>query len=341
MQTIRNEQADSFVATPPGDLRAFLIQGSEEGLVAARSRALVKALEAQAGADASIVRIDGDRLALDPDAYVSDLYSASLFGGARIIVIRIGGRDVAGPVGPILKSPSDDAFLIVEAANLKKERDAALRDLFGAAKRTALVECRPDDRISLGQLIEELARQHDIDVTAEARAALLDLLGTERLSNRNELEKLFLYALDATKISAEDVAAVVTGQDQSPLEAVLDKLLSGDSKAAGEALSGFYGEFSDLQAFPFKLVSRLMLLMRLSQEMSQGQSFQQAMRDSGAWVPSALIPTVQRQAERWRPATLRRLAPTLFRFLARSRQQNRLSAILLERLLWNLTSSAR
>jgi DNA polymerase III subunit delta len=341
MQTISNDHADSFVAKPPQQFRAFLIRGQDEGLVSERSRTLAKALAEFAGADAEIVRIEGDRLSLEPDAYVSVLYGASLFGGARIVVVQIGGRDVLRALEPAVRSPSPDAFLIVEAADLRKDRDVALRDLFGAAKLTALIECKSDDKVSIGRLIEEQARQHNVDVSAEARAALIDLLGPDRLSNRNELEKLFLYGLNAPKISLTDVEAIVTGQDQSPLEDALEILLSGDSKVVQETLASFHGQFSDLQAFPFKLVLRLVQLMKLSEAMSQGQSFQQAMRDTGVWVSGPMIPTLQRQAERWRPATLRRLVPALFRFLARMRQQNRLSGILLERFLWNLTSSTR
>lgn len=341
MQTIKNDQADQYVRSPPLDIKAFLVQGPDEGLVSERSRSLIKTLTERAGADTSVIRIDGDRLAVDPDAYVSDLYGSSLFGGSRILVIRAGGRDIAGPLGALLKAPSDDAAVIVEAANLRKDRDASLRALFALGRQTAALDCYPDDRASLGRLIEDEARQRNLDVTAEARAALLDLLGPDRLSNRHELEKLFLYALNDSKIGIGDVDAIVAGQDQSPLDEVLDTLLAGDAKSVGETLSAFAADASDSQGFAFRLVYRLTMLLSLSEEMSRGQSFQQALRDVGARVPYSSMAALQKQAERWRPAALRRLLPALFRYLARSRQQNKMSSILLERFLWNLTASSR
>ncbi len=341
MQTIKNDQADQYVRSPPLDIKAFLVQGPDEGLVSERSRYLIKTLTERAGPDASVIRIDGDRLAVDPDAYVSDLYGASLFGGARILVIRAGGREIAAALAPLLQSPTDDATFIVEAANLKKDRDASLRAAFALGKQTAALDCQPDDRASLGRLIEDEARGRNLAVSAEARAALLDMLGQDRLSNRHELEKLFLYALNDSNVGIADVEAIVAGQDQSPLDEVLDTLLAGDAKSVGETLSAFSADATDSQGFAFRLVYRLTMLIGISEEMSQGHSFQQALRDSGARVPYSSMPALQKQAERWRPAALRRLLPTLFRYLARSRQQGKMSAILLERFLWNLTTSSR
>lgn len=341
MLTIKNDQADAFVRSPPADIRAFLVHGSDEGLVAERSRFLIAVVKGRAGDDASVLRIEGDKLAADPDAYVSDLYGASLFGGVRILAIRVGLRDLVGALEPILKAPADDAYLILEAPNLRKDREGPLRAVFATARQTAAIDCQPDDRASLNRLIEDEARQRQFEVTAEARTALLDLLGPDRLANRLELEKLFLYALKESRIGVEDVEAVVAGQDDAPLEEVLDVLLLGEAKAVGEVLSAFSADPSDLQGFAFRLVYRLVLLLGLSEQMSRGEPFGQALRNLGAWVPQKSQAAVQRQAERWRPAALRRLLPILYRYLARSRQQSRLSGVLLERFLWNLTTSAR
>ena len=341
MLTIKNDQADAFVRAPPADVRAFLVQGPDEGLVSERARFLISAVKARAGADASVIRIEGDKLAADPDAYVSDLYGASLFGGARILTVRAGGRDIAGALEPVLKAPADDAYLIVEAANLRKDREGPLRAAFATGRQTVAIDCYPDDRASLGRLIEDEARQRGAEVTAEARAALLDMLGPDRLANRLELEKLFLYGLSANRIGLEDVEAIVAGQDDVTLEEVLDVLLSGEPKTVAETLNAFSADASDLQGFAFRLVTRLLILLGLAEAMAQGEPFAQALRDLGAWVPSKSQPALQRQAQRWRPAALRRLVPILFRYLARSRQQGKLAGVLLERFLWNLTTSAR
>jgi DNA polymerase III subunit delta len=341
MPIVKNETADSFVAAPPADMRAFLLHGTDDSLAFERSRALEKALRTREGAETTIVRIEGDKLISDPDSYTSDLYGGSLFGGARILAIHAGGRDLGPALEPLVKNPAPDLYVVVEAANLKKDRDVLLRDLFGSARHAAAIECKPEDRASLGRLIEEEARCHDADVTAEARAALMDLLGPDRLVNRHELEKLFLYKLDAEKIGVEDVEAIVAGHDRSPLDEILDKLLAGEAKSLDEALASFSGDSPDLQSFPFRMVWRLLLLVGVAEEMSRGQSFQQALRDIGARVPYSSLPALQKQAESWRPTALRRLIPALVKYLARSRQYSRMSAILLERFLWNLTASSR
>ena len=337
MLTIKNDQADVFVRSPPLDIRAFLLLGEDEGLVSERSQQLTKTLAERAGADAAVTRIDGDRIAADPDAYVSDLYGVSLFGGTRILVIRQGGRDITGALAPLLGSPSDDVFLIIEAANLRKDRDAALRAAFGAAKQTAIIVGAPEDRASHSRLIEDEARARNVEVSEEARAALLDLLGPDRLINRHELEKLFLYTMGAARVGDEDVKAIVAGQDPSELDQALDRLLSGEAKSLGDVAANP----NDLADKHYQLVRRLMIVMSVAEEMARSQSFPQALRKSGARVPYDMQAALQKHAARFNGGGLRRLTPALFRFLVRSRQHTRLSGILLERFLWNISTSAR
>jgi DNA polymerase-3 subunit delta len=170
---------------------------------------------------------------------------------------------------------------------------------------------------------------------------LAALLGPDRLVNRNELEKLFLYALGQQSIGLEDLQAVVAGTEKSPLDALLDDALSGKLKSPADAIAHFVGDPADLQSFPYRLVSQWLALLILGEDMEQGQSFQQALREVQWRVKSTPVASLQNQAQRWRPQAVKRLLPIVVKLLARSRQHSKLSGILMERFFWNVISQAR
>jgi DNA polymerase-3 subunit delta len=166
-------------------------------------------------------------------------------------------------------------------------------------------------------------------------------LGPDRLTNRNELEKLFLYALGKETIGLEDLQAVVAGTEKSPLDELLDDALSGKLKSPRDALANFVGDPDDLQSFPYRLVTQLLALLILGADIEQGQSFSQALREVQWRVKSTPIASLQNQSQRWRPAAVKRLMPIVVKLLARSRQQSKLSGILMERFFWNVITQAR
>lgn len=339
MSAVRSEQAEAFLRAPPREVRLFLLHGEAEGLVWERSRALAKVLCEREGADASVVRIDGDRLVADPDAYTSDLYGISLFGGVRVLSISAGKRDLTGALQPLAQQSSPDVIVVVEAGALKK--DSALLALFTLSRFAATIECAEDSPADVGRFVDEQARQAGIAISQEARDALSVLLGSDRLSNRHELEKLFLYALGKASIGIEDLVAVVAGTELSPLEELFDDALSGKLKTPRDALANFVGDPADLQSFPYRLVSQLLALLILGEDIAQGQNFQQALREVQWRVKSSPIASLQHQTQRWRPPAVKRLLPIVVKLLARSRQHSRLSGILMERFFWNVITQAR
>jgi DNA polymerase-3 subunit delta len=339
MPAIRPDQAEAFLRAPPRGVNMFLFHGEAEGLVWERSRALSKHLREREGADASLVKIDGDRLVSDPDAYTSDLYGISLFGGVRVLSISAGKRDLASALEPLTRQPSQDVIVIVEAGALKK--DSALLALFTLNRNAASIECSVDTPADVGRFVDEQARLAGMKISEEARDALAVLLGSDRLSNRNELEKLFLYALGKESIGLDDLQAVVAGTEKSPLDELLDDALSGKLKSPRDAIPHFVGDPADLQSFPYRLVTQLLALLIIGEDMAQGQSFQQAMREVQWRVKSTPFASLQNQAQRWRPQAVKRLLPVVVKLLARSRQHGKLSGILMERFFWNLITQAR
>jgi DNA polymerase-3 subunit delta len=70
-------------------------------------------------------------------------------------------------------------------------------------------------------------RAAGLTIAADARAALLPLLGGDRRASRNEVRKLALYARGKGEITVDDVLAAVADASGLVLDAVIDAAFAG------------------------------------------------------------------------------------------------------------------
>ena len=87
--------------------------------------------------------------------------------------------------------------------------------------------CYPDDEKDLPRLIDAEMQAAGLTIAPEARAALVPLLGGDRLASRSELQKLAMYAHGKERVEIEDVAAVVTDASALALDALVDATFAG------------------------------------------------------------------------------------------------------------------
>ena len=190
-----------------------------------------------------VVRFDGDVLAREPGMLTDEAYAISMFGGSRAIWIELGARDIAAALEPLFKEPPRDCTIVVEAGSLKK--GAALRSTFEKMAHGASIECYPDDRRSIGALIDAEARQAGLTVAPDVRDYLVAFLGSDRMTTRGEIAKLLLYAEGRNEITAADVEAIVSDAAPSALDDAVDAAFLGDYAAIEETASRFFSDGGD------------------------------------------------------------------------------------------------
>jgi DNA polymerase-3 subunit delta len=205
----------------------------------------------------------------------------------------------------------------------------------------ASVECYPDDRRSLGPLIEAEARAAGMTIAPEARDSLVALLGADRGVTRGELTKLTLYAQGKSRIELEDVEAIVADAAPSSLDATIDATLLGDMAGLEAGAQRFFADGGDVGHLVARLTQRVTLLHRLRLEMERGKAFEAALQGQpGRFSPVARA-ALGRQAERWTAASVGRRLPALAALAGRVRRTPRLAQAQALRALWALASGLR
>ena len=225
MVAVKSGNADAFLAKPDRLPDVVLIFGEDSGLVSERVRTLIGVSVDNPDDPFSLVRLDGDEIAADPARLLDEAQTIPLFGGRRVVWVRAGGRNFAPAVEAVLALPKSECRVVIEAGDLR--RNAPLRVVCERAKNAAALPCYPDTEKDLARLIDSELRTAGLAVKPDARAALIPLLGGDRLASRNELRKLALYALGRGEIDIDDVTAVVSDASALALDELVDTAFAG------------------------------------------------------------------------------------------------------------------
>ena len=225
MTAIKASEVDRYIARPDTGEPIVLVFGPDAGLVRERVDALVRSSVDDPNDPFALARIEGEDLAANPSRLVEEAHTVPLFGGRRAVLVRAGSRNISAAVETVIAAPSNECRIIIEAGNLNKS--APLRTLCEKAKVAAALPCYADGERDLARLIDEEMRSSDLTIAPDARAALMSLLGGDRLASRSEIRKLVLYARGQQRVELADVMAVTADASALALDGVIDAAFAG------------------------------------------------------------------------------------------------------------------
>lgn len=228
MAILKASEVDAFVARPDPARAIVLVFGPDAGAVSERVDAIVRASIDDVNDPFSLSRIEGDELGGDPRKLADAAQTIPLFGGRRAIFVRAGARNIAATVEPLTKLKLVDTRVVIEAGDLK--RNAPLRVLCERAANAVAVPCYADTDRDLGRLIDDEMRAAGLTISADARTALIPLLGGDRRASRNELRKLATYSAGSRSVDLDAVLAVVADASALALDEVIDAAFAGQAK---------------------------------------------------------------------------------------------------------------
>ncbi len=339
MNIVSSAAADGFIERLPKEIRFYLVHGHDEGLAHERVKAIIRNLIDAETDPLRLVRLEGDAVARDPGALADEAYAVSMFGGARAIWIDAQARDLLPALEPLFARPPTDCAIVVKAGQLRK--GTGLRAAFETSQNCAAIECYSDDANALEALIDAEARAAGLSIAPDAKAALVALTGADRQTTRGEIAKLMLYARGTSRITAEDVEAIVSDAAPSNLDEVVDLALLGDLPAVETSLTRFFHEGGEADHLMMRLVQRLLLLHRLRLEMDQGRPFEAACQALFVKLPASARRALAKEAERWTSESIAARLPAIRLASARVRADSRLAEVLATRALWTLASRSR
>lgn len=339
MTAIKAADIDRFIARPDPAQPIVLVYGPDAGLVRERVDALVKASVDDPADPFALARLEAEDLSANPSRLVEEAHTVPLFGGRRAVLVKAGARNIAAAVESVIKAPAPDCRVIIEAGDLRKS--APLRALCEKAKIAAVLPCYADSERDLARLIDDEMRAAGLQIAADARAALLSLLGGDRLASRNEIRKLALYAQGQPRIELADVLAVVADASALALDGVIDAAFAGrpadvDAEFAKARASG-----SSPAAIISAAIRQVASLHKMKLAVEAGDSVEWAMKRGAPPVHFTREKAVGEALRLWTPARLLRAMQQLAEASLDARRNAPLAEAIAQRNLLALAANVR
>jgi DNA polymerase-3 subunit delta len=233
MVMLKGGEVDRFINQPGDKYSVILVYGPDTGLVSERCQKLAHILLKDASDPFSMTRLDADETGFDAVRLADELYTIGLFGSAKLVRLRMGGKSQIAGFATFLEQRAANTLLI-EAGDLSAKstlRTAVERSVLGVA-----LPCYGDEQRDLPSLIDAVLKNSGQKISADAKASLAGMLGSDRLLSRQEIEKLALFALGKAQIEVADVEAIIADSSALLVDQIIDNLFLGEAGEADYAL---------------------------------------------------------------------------------------------------------
>ncbi|GGE06827.1 DNA polymerase III subunit delta [Aureimonas endophytica] len=231
-------EVEAFLSRPDTSFPVVLLYGPDSGLVAERAARVAALSGADLGDPFSAVTLSADEVEKDAGRLFDEARTVSMFGGRRLVRIRGAGggtyRALAGALAELGAQPPPEVTVVIEAGDLKPS--SPLRAAVEKARAAMALPCYPDEGRALDGMIDAEMQAASLKIGREAREALRERLGANRLASRGEVRKLALYCLGQTEVSLADVEAVVGDVSSETVDEAVDAAASGEVKRLPELL---------------------------------------------------------------------------------------------------------
>ncbi|MCX5494800.1 DNA polymerase III subunit delta [Kaistia dalseonensis] len=321
MVQIKPQDADRFLSRPNPDVRVVLIHGSDTGLVSERAAQFVKTVLGKGDDPFALVRLDSAEIAADPGRLADEANTIALFGGTRAIWVRLGGnRPIQAAVEAVLAAPPQDAWVVIEAGDLKK--GTGLRKVCENARGAAAIACYADNDMALDRLIDGEVQAAGLTIEPDARNLLRGLLGSDRLASRSEIAKLCLYARGERSIDIAAVRAIVGDAGASATDEAVDAMALGDVKELDVSFRRLVASGTAAFVIAAAALRHFQMLHRIAAAIDNGATSQAAIDGASGGLFFQRKAKLEQQVRLW---TLDRLTAALDR-LDRAILDSRLKA---------------
>src|SRR4051794_3334826 len=339
MVALRGRDIDAFLSKPDPGRPIILLYGPDAGLVRERADALVASAVDDPADPFSLVRMDGDELSAEPSRLVEEAMTIPMFGGRRAIRVRAGSRSFASGVDTLSEMPIKDCLIVIEAGELRPE--SPLRKACERAKTAVAIGCYPDGERDLAKLIDDELRLSNLQIAADARAALMALLGGDRQASRNELKKLTLYAHGQGEVTLDDVMAVVADASELKIDPIVDGAFAGKP----ELVEAEFAKAMVAGTYPGMIISaaqrQAAWLHKTSLAVAEGTPVSTLLDSGFPRLHFSRKPNVEIALRNFTPARLASIIDQLATAALEMRKHAPLAAVIAQRTLLSIAVGAR
>jgi len=343
MAEIKSHEFEGFLERSARTYRLFVIYGPDRGLVSERATSLAGRTGVALDDPFSLIKLDIGDLQRDQGRLLDEAGAIGLFGGDKLIWIRGAANEkyLVDSLQALSANMPDGTFVLIEAGDLKK--GSLLRKAAEAARTVMAIPCYADDARALNSLIDSELSSAGLGITPDARQALLELIGGDRIASRNELRKLALYCRGKSTIEEHHVTEIIGDASAISVDDAVDAVLSGNPSSFLHAMQKIMSSKTAVFLVIQACLKQFQLLDAMKTEMEEKRlPAAQVMQTLGRHLHFRRKPIIEQALRTWSAEAVAREANRLQAAILQTRKRASLEdSIALQTLLSTTLQSAR
>ena len=245
----------------------------DAGLIDERAKELALLFSDNLNDPFSVTRLIGKEVQADPALLADALNALPLAGTMRVVLL-------SGTVTELMSAiKSNILYLHAECRLIISAKDSttkhSLVTFCDKHPNIASVACYPDEDEQRKKLIYETLIQNNIDISSHLTEYISNKLGDDRSVNRNEIEKISLYAAKTKSLNKEEIDFVLGDNNLPILDKLVDNVFKGKTETIGPLLTKIRAEGIQPIVITRYFQSHVKILITLPQK-TKGLSIQAA-----------------------------------------------------------------
>jgi DNA polymerase III subunit delta len=326
-------QTNAFLQKPDATMRVVLIYGPDSGLVCERAENLARKIVPDLTDPFRVAALTGSVIADDPARLMDEMAAQALGGGRRLIRLQHAADGLAGALATVLGDmPEGDSFLLIEAGELEKR--SKLRALCeNESKIACAIACYVEEGPARQRIISDILQAEKISVSRDVLMFLAEILPSDRMAMRSELEKLALYAKGKPALTIEDVSAAVQDAGAAEIDDLVYAVGSGDPRKVEMLIERLFAEQTSPVAILRAAQRHFLRLQWARDQMKQGTSANDAVKRLQPPVFWKYADQMSAQLNRWPASRIDRALNRLFEAEAAVKRTGTPDTVLVAQLL--------
>ncbi|MCW5875982.1 MAG: DNA polymerase III subunit delta [Anaerolineales bacterium] len=261
----------------------YIFHGEDQPAIKAAVAALAGGLGEPSTAEMNTTRFEGN---LSLDALTNAAMAAPFLSQRRLVCVQGAAKAFnaaearAGFTALLEQLPASTAFVIQENQSLDTKH-WLLKWAQAAGPRVEVRAFALPQGAQMAAWLQQRATELGGQLQPQAAAALVQLLGSDKLAAENEIAKLLAHAGYSRPVTAEDVRLLCQPLgEQGDFFGLLDSLTGGNPAQAMNRLETLLQERDHILFF-FSLVGHFRLLVQTRNLLDEGRNDQQIAKELG------------------------------------------------------------
>ncbi len=203
----------------------FLLYGENFGLKK-EIKELIKATLDKQDNNIEILTLFERDVIDNEESFYDSIYSGSLFGNKKIIIIYEGTDKIFGKIEDITNKYPDNVILIILSDILEKK--SKLRIFFEAHEKALCIPCYADNERDLKSIATVELKQSNIILSNESINLLVDKANSDRNNLKNEIQKIKSFALNKKSLSTDEIKSIINFTGEYKSNSFINECLCGN-----------------------------------------------------------------------------------------------------------------